>query len=237
MEENYYDDDPIPNENSNNNGNDNDNDDDNDNDKQNDENGDKTDDETIKYHPQYLVYRSMRIKTSGKYTFQLTLDEDPLYCCRLASKHQNTPLPFGLGNEFPTNNNVKYVLNPSKDLKHYSLTCDGEEIFTADMEPSDPDNSKCPKVIEAKWFPKEGKKYNVKSRLPEKLSTGEYVLDYEERYAQPSIKNAIIYDTETDKTLIMYRRLDEWEMNCDTVPEVPDIFVFALLISINLCKF
>lgn len=229
MEENYYDTDPESNENQNDN--------DKKDEKDEDDNKNDNDDEVIAYQPQYLVYRSMRIKVSGKYTFQLTLDEDPLYCCRLSSKHQNTPLPFGLGKEFPTNNDVKYILNPSKDLRHYSLTCDGDEIFTADMEPSDPENSKSPKLITAQWNPKEGHKYNVKSRIPEKLSTGEYVLDYEERFAQPSIKNAIIYDTETDKTLIMYRRLDEWEMNCDAVPEVPDIFIFALLISINLCKF
>lgn len=218
MEENYYDSDPQPNEN--------------DQDKDNPKNYY----EEFNYHPQYYVYRSMRIKSSGKYSFQLTLDEDPLYCCRI-SKHQTSPVPIGIGKELATIDNAKYILNSSKDLRHYSLTCDGDEIFTADMEPSDPENSKCPKLITAQWTPKDGKKYSVKSRMPEKLSSCEYVLDFEERFAQPSIKNAIIYDTETDKTLIMYRRLDEWEMNCDAVPEVPDIFVFALLISINLCKF
>lgn len=234
MEENYLDSDT----------NDNDNDNDKKDDDQNDgEKDDKKDDELIQsddihYIPQYLVYRSMRLKASGKYTFQLTLEEDPLYCCKLNGKHQNTPIPFGIGKDLPKDHTAKYILTPSKDLKQYSLTCDGEEIFLAQMEPSDLDNpSKSPKIITAQWTPKEGQQYHMKSRMPEKTSDGEYVLDFEERFAQPSIKNAIIYDLETDKTLVMIRRLDKWEMNCDAIPELPDILVFALLISINLCKF
>ncbi|OHT16634.1 hypothetical protein TRFO_13058 [Tritrichomonas foetus] len=94
-----------------------------------------------------------------------------------------------------------------------------------------------PKRITAKWKPKDGDEINVVSKPPELSETGEYVLDFDGRFAVPSIKNAIFEDKNTGETLMMFRRLDEWEMNCEAVRSMPDIFVFALLISVNVCPF
>lgn len=190
----------------------------------------------IHYTPDYLVYRSMRLKSHGKFTFQFTLDEDHLFITKMKGKHPTIPIPIGNGAEIPKSTDTEYVLIPSKDFHQFSMTQNGEEVFSCELEPVDP-NRKSPKKITAHWIPKTGQQYHLKSRMPELQPDGEYVLDFQERFAKPSIKNAIFADVETDQIYIMLRRLDEWEMNCEARPEIPPILVFALLLSINICPF
>ena len=190
-----------------------------------------------KYIPHFLVYRSMRTKTgSGKYNFQFTLEEDPLFAVKLKSKNQIMPIPIGIGTTVHYSDNNTYYLIPSKNHHKFTLMKDGEAIFIAKMKNLLHKNK--PKHIEAHWIPNDGtEQYHLKNVPPEHSNGQEYLLDFEGRFAVPSIKNAIFINSETHEIAMMMRRLDKWEMNVEALPSLPNLFVFALLISVNVCPF
>ena len=93
-----------------------------------------------------------------------------------------------------------------------------------------------PKKADVK-FKENGVEIHLVSRKPEKTDIGKWCLDFDGRYAEPSIKNCILVEPGKQDAVAMFRRLDQWEMNVDAKEGIPDILLFAVLLSLNLCQF
>ena len=186
--------------------------------------------------PSLLCYRSMRLKTNkGKgqrINFQFTLDEDDLYRSKLKMKHQTKPIPIGIGSEVHYSGTSPYVLYPNSELSHFVLKHEGEEIITIKFKK----RKNGPKKADVK-FKENGVEIHLVSRKPEKTDIGKWCLDFDGRYAEPSIKNCILVEPGKQDAVAMFRRLDQWEMNVDAKEGIPDILLFAVLLSLNLCQF
>lgn len=189
----------------------------------------------INFQPTFLVYRTMKIKSVTKFSYQMSLDEDDLFYAK-CSKHQNKPIHIYEGSKPIKDSKVDYILTPSLNLKHFSLTQNHHEISTVDIVFFEP-KRRSPFIVSANWFAKKQQNYHFKTRQPELQSDGSYVLDFEGRFADPSPINSIFEDCNTDEIMIMIRKLDKWEMNSDVLPEIPPLFVFVLIMVLNLYPF
>lgn len=201
----------------------------------NDENSSETvTDDTV---PSLACYRSMRIKVNqgkGKRIhFQFSLDEVDLYHAKLKTKHQFEPIPIARGNEVHYSHGAEFYLIPNEEFTEYSLRHNDDEIMFCKFEK----RKKEPKVIEVTWSENPDSPIKLVSQEAEKTDAGTYCLDFDGRYAEPSIKNCILVTADTQEIVAMFRRVDEWEMNVDAKPNYPDLMLFAVLLCLNVCPF
>ncbi|OHS99224.1 hypothetical protein TRFO_08468 [Tritrichomonas foetus] len=185
--------------------------------------------------PSLACYRSMRIKTNKgrgmRIHFQFTLDEEDLYHSKLLSKTQTKPIPIARGDKAHYSNTNPYYLIANEDLDEFRLMHNDTGILTCLFKKK----KKGPKKVEVTWT--EDRTIHLVNKTAEKTDAGKWCLDFDGRYAEPSIKNCILIHPETGETMAMFRRIDEWEMHVDAKPDLPDVMLFAVLLCLNMCPF
>ena len=174
----------------------------------------------------------------SKVSFQFTLDDDDLYHCKMKSRHQSEGVPISKGSETHISSHDNYILSSSNHYHYFTLTRGKSTLLKLKFDLID-DKKKAPKKIKAKWTPDDGTPHFVLvSKAPDfDEETGIWSLDFGGRYAAPSVKNAILVDPETQEVEAMFRRVDPWEMHVDARAKMPPLFLFAVLVCLNICTF
>ncbi|KAK8854301.1 hypothetical protein M9Y10_016861 [Tritrichomonas musculus] len=187
--------------------------------------------------PSLDIYRSMRLemnKGKGKRIhFQFSLDEVNLYHSKLKTKHQTEPIPISRGSETHYSHGAEFYLIPNEDFTNFSLKTDDTEIMVCTFEKK----KKEPKLIKVIWKENPDEPQVFINQEAEKTDAGIYVLDFDGRYAEPSIKNCMLVHEEDHELAAMFRRIDSWEMNVDAKHELSDLMLFALILCLNVCPF
>lgn len=193
------------------------------------------------FQPNFLCYLAMREKSSSikgkRIHFQLSLDDVKIYHAKLKGKHPTgIDIPIHTGSECHYSASDNYLLRASHDFKTYTMTHEGVEIFHAVFEKHKEEEA--PKNIKVEWKPNDGTQpITLVNKIPEKNDEGKWILDYEGRYAEPSIKNCILIDPEDNGVRVMIRKVDSWEQDIDAKQDMPDLMLFALLLCLNICTF
>jgi hypothetical protein len=176
------------------------------------------------------------IAKGGRTHFLFSLDEDELFSAKLKSKTQAKPIPIGRGAQAHYSA-PDFVLTKSEDCSYFRLMKENTELGAVKFIKHQGE-AHGPKDIEAVWFGENGETVlNLRSRPPIKNAAGEWCLDFEGRFACGSIKNAIMIDPQTQEVVFMCRRLDEFEQNVDAKRRIPPLFIFTVVLSLNICPF
>lgn len=187
--------------------------------------------------PSLDCYRSLKMDTNkgkGKRIhFQFTLDEIDLYRAKLKTKHQTDPIPIARGSEVHYSSGAEFYLVSNEEFTEFSLKRNDTEIMTCYFEK----RKKEPKTIKVVWTENPDEPLVLISKEAEKTDAGIYVLDFDGRYAEPSIKNCILIHEDSKELAAMVRRVDSWEMNVDANHGLPDLMLFAVVICLNICPF
>lgn len=189
--------------------------------------------------PKLICYRSLKSKdgmmSGGCVHYQFSLDDVDLWHAKMKSPRPKDPVPIGKNSEAHYSN-PEYLLAPSNDFSDFVLkNAEGKELMKVHFSLMSGKGS--PKEIDAKWFGEDGTTMELKNKLPEKTDDGAWSLDFDGRYAVPSIKNAIMVNPTNQEIQCMVRRLDKREMNVDAKREIPSLFLFGLAICLNICPF
>lgn len=188
--------------------------------------------------PKLICYRSLKSKDSivsgGCVHHQFSLDDVNLFHAKMKKARSKDAIPIGKDSEAHYSN-PDYLLTPSEDFRNFVLkNSEGKELMQVHFKLMNGFNT--PKEITAKWTNEDGTTLELKNQLPE-LRDDKWWLDFDGRFTVPSIKNAIMVNPENQETQIMIRRLDKREMNVDAVREMPPLFLFGLLLCLNVCPF
>lgn len=198
--------------------------------------------DTDVFVPSLLCYLAMRTKTSSvkgkRIHFQFSLDDVNLYHAKFKGKHPtNIKIPISEGTECHYSRNNSYYLTASHDFTTYRMTFNDVEIYKAEFEKVD-NNNDIPKKMRVEWTPNDGTPSLVLiSKMPERNDEGKYILDFDGRYAEPSIKNCIFIDPNDGGIRAMVRKVDQWEQDIDAHPSVPSLLLFTILLCLNICTF
>ena len=189
------------------------------------------------YVPEFINYRTMRTEGSC-FSFFFSLDDENLFTSKIQTKHQTDPIPIAKGGEVHySQRKGNYALISSDNFHNFVLKRYGSEIMKVRFDLIDGKKGN-PKKIEATWKPSNGSDwFTLVSKDPVKTEDGVWGLDFDGRYAKPSIKNAIMIDPKTKKVKVMIRRVEIWEVQVDAKKEIPPLFLFTLLMCLNVCPF
>jgi hypothetical protein len=192
------------------------------------------------YVPPLVLYRCMKkvgsIARGGRTNFLFSLDEDGMYSAKLKSKTQDRPIPIGRGPKAHYSA-PDFVLTKSEDCTYFRVMKGDTELGAVKFM-KHRGESHAPKDIEAVWFGENGETVvSLTSKRPIKNADGQWCLDFEGRFACASIKNAILVDSQTQELMLMCRRLDEFEQNVDAKRQIPALFIFAVVLSLNIFPF
>ena len=182
----------------------------------------------------FICDKIQKSSVRGKrFYYQLSLDNVPLFCAKLKTTHQKESFPISAGSETHYSNS-QYQMECNSDYTHFVLKEGDTEIFKCNMI-KQPDEA--PKKIEAVFTPKEGNEIRIVNQEPVKQDNGEWFLDFDGRFALPSIKNAILIDPETHSVLFHVRKVEPWEVDIDSIPGIPHLLLFATLMALIICDF
>lgn len=186
--------------------------------------------------PNLNCYRSLKLKKNmgkGKRIhIQFTLDEIDLYRTKLKKKHQTEPIPIACGSEVHYSQPAEFYLKPNNDYTQFSLNHGDVEIMTCIFEKQ----KKGPKTAKVIWKENPENQIVFVSKKPEE-NDKIFVLDFNGRYAEPSTKNCILVREDNNELAAMYRCFNEWEMDVDATPGLPDLMLFGVLLCYDVCPF
>lgn len=186
--------------------------------------------------PSLNCYRSLKMKKNkgkGKHIhIQFTLDEIDLYRTKLKKKHQTEPIPVACGSEVHYSQPAEFYLTPNNDFTHFSLNHGNIEIMTCTFEKQ----KKGPKTAKVIWKENPDNQIVFVNKKPEEDDKN-FVLDFDGRYAEPSTKNCILIREDNKELAAMYRCFNEWEMDIDAKPGLPDLMLFGVLLCYDICPF
>ena len=184
---------------------------------------------------QYFICE--KIQTSSvrgkRFHYQLSLDNVPLFHAKLKAPHQKEPFPISAGSETHYSNST-YIMESNHEGSHFVLKEGEKVIFECEMT-KQPEEA--PKKIEAVYKPEDGPEIRVVNQEPVKKDNGEWFLDFDGRFAIPSIKNAVLINPESQDVLFNVRKVEPWEINVDSIPGIPHLFLFATIMALVICDF
>ncbi|KAK8863802.1 hypothetical protein M9Y10_011492 [Tritrichomonas musculus] len=183
----------------------------------------------------YLALKMKKNKGKGKRIhIQFTLDEIDLYRTKLKKKHQTEPIPIQCGSEVHYSKPADFYLTPSQDFTKFALRHGDIEIMTCQFEKGKKGG---PKTIKVVWKENPDNQIVFVNKKPEKSDNGQYILDFDGRYAAPSTQNCILIREDNQELAAMYRSFNEWETDIDAKPGMPDLMLFGVLLSLDICPF
>lgn len=178
---------------------------------------------------------------SNSYTFQLMLGGAPLMTAKSKMRHPINQVPIKLTNVCHLSDlNPDYVLIPGNSCNYFSLREDslkGKEILTVKHFPANADLH-LPSRFDAKIQYKDFPISRFIAKAPKKSIKGYYYLDFHNKFALNSTKNAIfcINNDPQEKEYIIMRKIEKNATDIETIQEIPPILIFALTLSIYLSK-
>ena len=188
----------------------------------------------------YTLVRTIKSSSKGKrYFYTLMKGEEPLWHAKAKSRHPSGLIPISDKGEAHMNKTCKFRLKCSRGCRQSSLLTAESSSPICTYETLN-DGSKMPHfkvTIDSAYFSYDSN--ILLSKRPKKNRRGLWCLDFHNRLALPSVKNAIFVkdqDVENGEELIMIRKTSEDSLAIDIMSPVPSLVAFTIGVSTFLNK-
>lgn len=197
----------------------------------------------------FFNYNKVETLKGPRFHYQLTLNESPLFHTKTKNRHPSDPVRISSGKEchFSQKEYEGYLLINKKrtSFSLHSKTINGPELMTIELEQvkgpfpkntkvifknfSEPIEEECNGEIENDSSNKDLILCNLKPQKEEEK--GHWTLDFNGKYAIPSVKNCILVKESSNDHMISFRRISSNSCEIDARDYFPPICLFALGLS------
>lgn len=202
----------------------------------------------IKRHSNYTYsfsYKKIETIKGPRFHYQLSLNENPLFHSKAKLRHPNDPVRISSGSEchFSQHEYEGYLLT-NKKRNAFSLrskTKNGPELMIIELSQVKGPNPKNTRVIFKNFTePVEDDSANnkpqndlilVNMKPKKEEEKGHWTLNFNGKFAIPSVKNCILVKECTDDQMISMRRVSTKSCEIDAFDYFPPLCLFALGLS------
>lgn len=186
----------------------------------------------------YHMDRNVKMTWKGHRThFQFFQGSNALYHSKIKNMNSDKAIYISKGTicHYHELDNYAGVLLVNDDRKAFSLRSKakyGTEIMSISFEKL---NASTPRTMKVNFFGDINLPHTIKSKKPMQNQLGFWVLDFGNRRALSSVKNAVLYDADGLEHLALMKTAEN-VLSIDSLNNIPDLCIFAAGLASYLSK-